>query len=309
MAEKGLPLVSIVIVSWNTRDLLERALRSLPKTDLRFAIEILVIDNGSSDGSPEMVREQFPDARLVENKGNVGFASANNQGAELADGTYLLLLNSDAELKPGALQAMVRKLEDNPEAGLAGGKILNHDGSMQASWMDFPGIWREFLILSGLGRLVFGPWYPSHGPEDSARPRKVDYVSGACMLVRRGAFTDVGGFDPGFFMYAEEVDLCYRMRGANWQVWYMPDAEVIHLGGGSSKSLAAKREADLYQSRVRYFRKHLGILPAYTLAGMIIILTTAKYYLHALLRWMSAGNRGREVVAPGRLFLQLRRVL
>jgi len=309
MEQQKQPLVSIVVVSWNTRELLERALRSLQEDSLRFDSEILIVDNGSTDCSVEMVSSQFPDARLIKNEVNVGFAAANNQAADLALGEYLLLLNSDAELMPGALEAMVNKLEDAPHSGLVGGKILNHDGSLQASWTDFPGIWREFLILSGLGRRVFGPWYPSHSPKDSTQARQVDYVSGACMLVRRIAFNMVGGFDTSFFMYAEEVDLCFRMRNAGWQIWYLPEAEVIHLGGGSSISLAAKREADLYQSRVKYFRKNLGLIPAYILAGMILSLTAVKYCVHSLLRLASNGHRGREVVPPGKLFLQLRNVL
>jgi GT2 family glycosyltransferase len=194
-------------------------------------------------------------------------------------------------------------------AGLVGAKILNPDKSFQLSYVDFPNLWREFLVLSGLGRRVFGSWYPSHKPKQNHVPRPVDYVSGACLLLRQSAHNDVGGFDDTYFMYAEEVDLCYRMRQGGWQVWYQPEAEVLHMGGGSSRSIPTKREADLYQSRVIYFMKHHGRMSAALLAGMIVLLTTAKSIIHEILRRVSGGKCGREVVDPRTLSRKLQNVL
>ena len=299
-------LISVIVVNWNTRDLLAQAIESLPQKNPRFHLRLIVVDNGSTDGSVAMLEERYPEAIIIENENNIGFARANNQALRVAEGEYALLLNSDAELLPGSLEAMVGLLLSKPEIGIAGARILHPDHSLQASYMDFPNLLREFLILSGIGRLVFGGCYPSHSLQRAKKARPVDYVSGACMLVRRDAFVEVGGFDESFFMYAEEVDLCYRMQQAGWQVWYQPAAGVVHLGGGSSRSLPAKREADLYQSRVQYFLKHHGRFPAKILAGMILILTAVKYVMHKSAKVVSRGKIGREVVPPRSLLAGLR---
>lgn len=301
--------ISVIIVSWNTRELLAKALHSLPGDNAEFELETFVVDNGSQDGSVEMIRGQFPDATLIENEENLGFAAANNLALQRVHGEYILLLNSDAELLPGALEAMASLLSSVQTAGLVGAWILNPDRSMQASFVDFPNLWREFLILSGIGRRVFGNWYPSHNPKQSRVSRSVDYVSGACLLVRRSAYDDVGGFDDTYFMYAEEVDLCYRMWQGGWQVWYQPEAEVLHMGGGSSRSIPIKRETDLYQSRVIYFLKHHGRFSATVLAGMIFVLTTLKSIVHKTLRRVSGGKCGRQVVDPRTLSGELRSLL
>jgi len=301
--------ISVIIVSWNTRELLAKALHSLPCDNAELELEIFVVDNGSQDGSVEMIHRQFPGAPLIENEENLGFAAANNLAMECVHGDFILLLNSDAELLPGALEAMASLLISVPSAGLIGAKILNPDKSLQLSYVDFPNLWREFLILSGLGRRIFGSWYPSHKPKQNRIPRPVDYVSGACLLLRRSAYDSVGGFDDTYFMYAEEVDLCYRIWQGGWQVWYQPEAEVLHMGGGSSRSIPTKREADLYQSRVIYFLKHHGWMSAALLAVMIILLTTAKSIIHKSLRLVSGGKYGREVVDPRTLSGELRSVL
>jgi N-acetylglucosaminyl-diphospho-decaprenol L-rhamnosyltransferase len=301
--------VSVIILSWNTRELLEKALRSLPPSNHEMSLDVIVVDNGSSDGSAEMVRSLFPDVQLIESTENLGFAKGINLGMEESRGEFLLLLNSDAELRPVAIEAMVTLLQAQPDVGLVGAQILNPDSSLQASYADFPNLGREFLILSGIGRLLFGPWYPSHGPDQARVLRQVDYVSGACLMIRREAYIDTGGLDESFFMYAEEVDLCYRLLEKGWQVWYQPEAKVIHRGGGSSQSIPIKRETDLYRSRVAYFNKHLGHFSASLLAGMILGLTAFKFILHSSLRWLSGGRHGRLVVAPRQLSASLRDVL
>lgn len=301
--------ISVIIVSWNTRELLAKALHSLPCDNAEPELEIFVVDNGSQDGSVEMIRTLFPDATMIENEENLGFAAANNLALQCVHGEYILLMNSDAELLPGALEAMASLLSSVQTAGLVGARILNYDRSLQTSFVDFPNLWREFLILSGLGRRVFGSWYPSHKPKQNRLPRPVDYVSGACLLLRRSAYESVGGFDDTYFMYAEEVDLCYRIWQGGWQVWYQPEAEVLHVGGGSSRSIPTKSEADLYQSRVIYFMKHHGRMSAALLAGMIVLLTTAKSIVHETLRRVSGGKYGREVVDPRTLSRKLQNVL
>lgn len=301
--------ISVIIVSWNTCELLAKALRSLPSSSAELELEIFVVDNGSRDGSVEMIRTQFPKVSLILNKENLGFAAANNLALQSVHGEHILLLNSDAELVPGALEAMVSLLDSAQDAGLVGARILNHDRSLQISFVDFPNLWREFLVLSGIGRRIFGSWYPSHNPRQSRVLRPVDYVSGACLLLRRSAYADVGGFDEKYFMYAEEVDLCCRMWKKGWQVWYQPEAEVLHMGGGSSRSMPVKRETDLYQSRVIYFLKHHGRFSAVLLAVIIIFLNTLKSIVYKGLGFVSGGKYGRQVVDSRTLSRALRSVL
>jgi GT2 family glycosyltransferase len=298
--------ITIVIVSWNTCNLLADCIYSITQTTNELDVEVIVIDNGSVDGSQAMLSKQFPHVRLIQNQENVGFARANNQVLAMNPGHYALLLNSDALLLPNALEAMVDLAEAQPRAGIIGACLLNTDGSFQASHSPFPNLWQEFLILSGLGRLFYGRWYPSRGPKEERGPQPVDYVEGACLLVRREAFEQVGGLDEGYFMYAEEVDWCYTMRKKGWQVWYQPKAKVIHLGGGSSQNRQPQREGDLYRSRVRFFRKHYGDRAARLLKLQIYALTAIKIMLHRLLWFVSGGRLGRSVVSLNHLATELK---
>jgi N-acetylglucosaminyl-diphospho-decaprenol L-rhamnosyltransferase len=298
--------LSIVIVNWNTCQILADCLDSIEATAKSLAFEVIVVDNGSTDGSQAMLGARFPHVRLIQNQDNVGFARANNQAVAVSNGRYVLLLNSDALLLAQAVQAMFDLAEAKPRAGIVGTQLLNPDGSFQASHTPFPNHWQEFLILSGVGRMLHGRWYPSHGPEEDKGPQIVDYVEGACLLVRREAYEDVGGLDEGYFMYAEEVDWCYAMRKKGWQVWYQPAAKVMHLGGGSSQGRRTQREADLYRSRVRFFRKHYGDRAAWLLKLQIYGLTAVKIVVHGLLHLISGGRYGRAVVPLRRLAIELR---
>lgn len=298
--------LSIVIVNWNTCQILADCLDSIEATAKSLAFEVIVVDNGSTDGSQAMLGARFPHVRLIQNQDNVGFARANNQAVAVSNGRYVLLLNSDALLLAQAIQAMFDLAEAKSRAGIVGTQLLNPDGSFQASHTPFPNHWQEFLILSGVGRMLHGRWYPSHGPEEDKGPQIVDYVEGACLLVRREAYEDVGGLDEGYFMYAEEVDWCYAMRKKGWQVWYQPAAKVMHLGGGSSQGRRTQREADLYRSRVRFFRKHYGDRAAWLLKLQIYGLTAVKIAVHGLLHLISGGRYGRAVVPLRRLAIELR---
>lgn len=302
------PDVSVIIVNWNTRQLLADCLASLYANITGVSYDIWVIDNASTDDSVEMVRRDFPQVNLLTNQNNVGFARANNQGLAASQGRFALLFNSDALLLPGAMAALLAVSQANPRAGIVGACLLNPDGTFQASFTPFPGLWQEFLILTGLGRLLYGRWYPSHGPESRAGPRRVDYVEGACMLARREAVAHVGGLDEGYFMYAEEVDWCFAMQKLGWEVWYQPAARITHAGGGSSRQRRPQREADLYRSRVRFFRKHYGSAAALGLKYLIFALTTVKIAWHRLLYLASGGRYGRPVVGLRALAASLREV-
>jgi GT2 family glycosyltransferase len=298
--------LTIIIVNWNTRQMLADCLQAVDTTLNNLAYEIIVVDNGSTDGSQAMLGQQFPHVHLVQNYENVGFAKANNQGLTLSRGRYALLLNSDAFVAAGAIQTLVRLADTEARAGILGAQLLNPDGSFQASHTPFPDFWQEFLILSGIGRLLFGSWYPSRGPEEEKGPQMIDYVEGACLLVRREAFEEVGGLDEEYFMYAEEVDWCYTMRENGWQVWYHPDAKVIHIGGGSSQNRRPQRESDLYRSRVRLFRKYHGNRATLLLKLQIYAFTVIKMVYHRLLRLVSRGRYGRPVVSLRYLTAELK---
>ena len=287
--------MAVIVVSWNTRELLAECLASVVETACGLDVQIVVVDNGSSDGSREMLRAQFPAVRLIANAENVGFARANNQAIDATDAPYVLMLNSDAALCPGALAHLLTCIAA-PRAGLVGAQLRYPDGAFQFSHARFPTLGREALILTGLGRVLRGSWYPSLGAEVEAGARVVDWVGGACMLARREALRAVGGFDEGYFFYGEEVDLCYTLRRAGWDVWYEPAAVVIHRGAGSARRLAT-REALLYRSRRRFFHKHYGAASARLLAAVLYLVTPPKIVVHGLLRHVSAGRLGRPILS------------
>ena len=302
------PLLSVIVVNWNTCALLAECLAAVEREAASIPHDIWVVDNGSSDDSVAMLRRDFPHVQVIESLVNLGFARANNLAMQKSEGRYFLLLNTDALLQPGSIQMLLQVAEAALRVGVVGAHLLNPDGTFQASHTRFPTLWQEFLILSTLGRRLVRPWYPSHGPEEGRGPQRVDYVEGACLLVRREAMQEVGGLDEGYFMYSEEVDWCKRMQIAGWEVWYAPAAKVVHIGGASSANRKTSREADLYRSRVRYFRIHHGNLEAELLKAMIVFFAVTKQFGHALMRWATKKRRGRSAVALRELLIALRNV-
>lgn len=264
------PDLSVVVVNWNTRDLLKQCLHSVRETVGELNVESIVVDNASTDGSSAMVRREFPEVRLIENVENVGFARANNQALQISQGRLVLLLNSDTVVRAGALQAMCHFMDQHPEAGIVGAKLLNPDGSFQASYLDFPTILSEVLLLTKLYLLFYPPCFPSYSLARSREIREADWVSGACLAIRRAALEQVGGLDEDYFMYSEEVDWCWRVKQAGWKIFYIPQAEVLHWGGQSMKRIPVHKRARVYKGKVLFFRKHRG--PGYAAAFRLILL-------------------------------------
>jgi GT2 family glycosyltransferase len=263
------PQLSIVIVNWNTRELLAQCLTSVYAHPPEAPFEVVVVDNTSCDASPRIVREQFPQVHLIENTTNVGFARGTNAGIGRSTGDYVLLLNSDTVVRSGALDALIGCLEAHPRARACGPRLLNGDGSFHASYADFPTLATEVVHQFGLARVVFGGYYPSHDPRDSTTTRAVDWVGGACLLIRRDCLKVVGLLDEAFVMYGEEMDWCYRLQRHGWETWYSPDAEVVHFGGGSANQVPVWMYLQLQRGRVRFFRKHYGRVSAISLICLI----------------------------------------
>ena len=255
----GVPgnMISIIIVSWNTARFLENCLASILADPPTSPFEIWVVDNASTDDSPRMVREKFPQVHLIENRENVGFARANNQAIQRCTGKYLLLLNPDTLLVSGALQALVDFLGNHPKAGAAGARILNPDGSLQISSHPRPTLSRELWRLFHLDRLSPYAEYPRTKWEAN-QAQAVDVLIGACLLLRKEVLEQVGFLDEDYFMYSEEVDLCYRIQRAGWRLFWVPLAEVVHFGGQSTQQAPTEMFLNLYHGKIKYFRKHNG---------------------------------------------------
>lgn len=264
--------LSVVIVNWNTKGDLLHCLASLIQTAPEEACEVIVVDNGSTDGSADAVKGSFPSVRVIENDGNFGFSRAANQGLRGASGRYLLLLNPDTEVKKGSLRRLVTFMEGHPEAGCAGPRLLHADGTPQNSIANFPSLVTELLNKSLLRRFFPGryPGKERFYPE----PIPVDSVIGACMIVRRKVIEEVGLLDEDYFLFLEETDWCYRMKRAGWKVYHVPGAEVIHYQGKGAEQDRKGARVEYYRSRYRYFRKNKGPWQVFLLfAGLMVRLT------------------------------------
>ena len=261
--------LSIIIVNWNTRNLLCQCIDSLTQVLRKIDTEIFVVDNGSADGSVATVREKFPGVKLIENTVNMGFARANNQAIYQSSGEYLLFLNPDTRVKDEAIPTMLSFIIAHAKAGLVGAQLLNADGSRQNSIANFPSLATELLNKSLLRRL-FPEKFPGK-ERDYPGPVEVDSVIGACMLVRRETVEQVGLLDEGYFLFLEETDWCFRMKKAGWKIYHIPGAEVLHFQGKSAGAQKAKARIEYYRSRYHYFRKNRGSFQTFVLSiGLII---------------------------------------
>ena len=289
------PTLSIIIVAWNTRELLAQCLESFCQEvqALQAAgVETLVVDNSSRDGSAQMVRERFPWVKLIENQTNLGFARGNNQAVHQSRGRYVLLLNPDTEVKAGALQKLVGFMEAHPRAGGAGARLLNPDGTLQPSCYQEPTLPREFWRMFHLDAVIpYGAYRMATWDLD--KPRPVEVVQGACLILRREVLNQVGLLDEGYFIYSEEVDLCHRLRQAGWGLYWVPQAQVVHYGGQSTKQVAADMFLQLYGGKIRYFRKHYG-QPATWVYKSILGAATLSRLLITPLAWLESPARREQ---------------
>jgi len=258
--------LSIVIISWNVRDLLRRCLDSIRESlkgekGESLLVETIVFDNGSADGSGDMVREGFPWVHLIESEVNLGFTKANNLAIAQSEGRNILLLNPDTEIVGDALATMVAYMESHPRVGALGPQLLSPDGTIQSSRRRFPTLATAFLESTVLqpwfqGSGILKRYYLLDGPDDETQP--VDWVVGAALLIRREALHQVGPLDEEFFMYSEELEWCYRLKAQGWEVAYLPTAQVVHQEGRSSEQVLPLRHIHFQRSKLLFFKRHYG---------------------------------------------------
>jgi GT2 family glycosyltransferase len=281
-------MVSVVIVSYNTRDILRNCLTALFDHAGGLEIEVFVVDNHSADGSASMVRDEFPQARLIANNRNLGFAAANNQAFDLALGNYIILLNPDAYIGPGSIENGIAFMEKNRQCGLCGGRIISPEGKLEPSARRFPSSISKFLTISGLsGKFPSSAVFNRHefGGFAHDHPMEVDWVPGTFTIVRKEMLDSIGPFDQRFYLYYEETDLCLRAKHAGWTIYFIPDAEVMHIGGASSKTRKDKtfdaKAAQVLSFRMRsewlYFRKNRGLQAVLSNAGVEMLWHAFRY--------------------------------
>jgi GT2 family glycosyltransferase len=301
--------VSVVIVSLNTRDVLRECLESVRRESRSLRVEIIVVDNSSSDGSQDMVVREFPEVVVIHSEVNLGFGGANNLGFQSARGRYIVLLNSDAFLTEGALERSVRHMDEDEKVGLGGARLVGRDGSWQPSARRFPTILDDLIVRSGLAARF--PHSRFFGRFDRTwasvmDPAEVDWVPGAYSIIRAESLRAAGPFDRRFFLYYEEVDLCKRLKELGYTVCYWPDISVIHIGGESSRQMRgleiSKVGAQLTLWRMRstllYYRKHSGAIVA-TLAMLFEVL----WYWQRFLRLRLSSNPTRRAGARSEIRL------
>lgn len=256
--------ISVCIVSWNVKPLLRECLLSIITSKPELSYEIMVVDNNSADGSPDMVKGEFPSVILVSNQINRGFAAACNQAIRISRGRYVLLLNPDTLIHCGALEKMVQFLDQKPSAGGGGPRLNNPDGTLQPSIRMYPSFkssFHQFTILGDLG--IFHRAGNKYQARDFNYHRAsiVDQPMGAALFLRKKALDEVGLLDESFFLYYEEVDLCLRLSRAGWSLWYNPDSVIVHIGGGSTNKTVVQSRFLMLESQFKYFSKHLGKVP------------------------------------------------
>lgn len=295
------PQISVVVLNHDGGEEVLACLQSAQGSTV--PVELVVVDNASSDGSPEAIERAFGDVRLVRNAENLGFGAAANQGVRAASAPRVALLNQDATLAPDALEVLVRSMEERPPAGAIGALVRNPDGSVQPSKRAFPTLWQS--VLHGLVGLF---WTDNPGTRayllsdvDQSEAVEVGWVSASAVLLRREAFEAVGGFDEAFFFFVEDVDLCKRLRDAGWEVWFEPRAEVVHAWGGSWARRPLRFLWLHHRNLFRYVTKHKR--GAWVLAYPAIAGGLAVRFALLALRWLVArrtvpAHRGRKEVAP-----------
>jgi GT2 family glycosyltransferase len=290
----SIPDISIVIVTWNGKHFAQECLASLRGLRTPLTLETIVVDNASTDGTPEAIRKEFPEVRLLCNSENLGFAKANNIGIKACFGRYIALINSDVVVPQGCLERMVTFLDQNPGIGLLGPKMITPTGGIGQSVNRLPTLWNYFCCAAGLHRIApeskwLGgfemPSYPHDKTED------VEVLTGWFWMSPRRAVEEVGGLDERFFMYGEDIDWSYRFRKAGWRVVFYADAEALHYGGASSGRAPIRFYIEMVRANLQYFDKHHGRIGHYGFLMATAIRDTLRICANCILYCIRPGKR------------------
>jgi len=296
--------LSIIIVSWNVKEDLSRCLSSLEENPPTSKYEVIVVDNGSTDGTIESIRNQFSGVHLIANSENRGFAAANNQGILESNGEYVLFLNPDTIIDSNCLDVLMDFMDKNEDVGACGPKLLYSDGTVQRSVRRFPSFRGALHRHTALKYLKifkhdYEKWVMRNFKYD--QQTEVDQVMGAAMMTRRSVIDTVGMMDEIFFVYYEEVDLCYRIKQAGWRIVFLPEVKIIHLGGRSSGQIPADKTIMAMTSLIKYFKKHRSkfastvfmcvFKPALILNDLVEILVGFIKYIFYVVIFNSSGRR------------------
>lgn len=296
--------VSVVIPSYQTKGFMRDCLASIFSETRGIEYEVIVVDNASTDGTAEMIREQFPQVKLLVNERNVGFGSACNVGIRGGRGRYVLVLNSDTAMRGNTIAALTKVMDREPRAGAVACSVVGPDGSLQVTWGRFPNVRRAIwgsTFSSHLLRNLRRPWGKETCLGEPSETRAVDYLWATCLLLRRSALDQIDLFDENMFMYVEDIDLCFRMKRAGWEVLYTPEAEALHHGGQSSIASASSEEVlGWHFTNIEYFFKknygafHLNLMRLSLILGALLKLPVYGV-LSPLLRGRQRGFVERQL--------------
>jgi GT2 family glycosyltransferase len=293
------PDVSVVIVSWKVRELLDKCLETLRTSTERARLEVLVIDNQSGDGTLEMVADKHPSVVGIDSGGNLGFSRGNNLGFARATGRTVLLLNPDTEVRPGAVDRLLETLERDPAIGIAGPKVLLPTGEIQhACARHFPNLWNQALQILGFAhRFPQNRWAGDFRMSswDHQDARDVDAVSGCCLLIRADLLNELEGLDPSFFMYGEDLDLCWRVRKRGARIRYVPSAEILHISMQSSTQAPRRMLVHMHESMYRFFRKNRGAWAAFVYRMTFAAVSGAWLVAESLRARLVGGEKARAL--------------
>lgn len=292
------PTVSIVFTNWNTRDLMRDCITSVKEKTVGVSYEIIVVDDGSTDGSADMLKKEFPEVKVVVNERNLGVAKAYNRGVALAAGRYIQMLNTDMLFVQNSIKLLADFLESHPEAAACGGRLRNRDGSSQVSIGYFPSFKEALVGALFLRDFLPNAQLPSRGivpKENIDRPLQVEYVTGADLLIRKEVIDQIGFFDERFTSYCEETDFCYRVyHQTPWKLYFIPEVEIIHFGGVSFKNVREYQIKLMYSSYDKFLKKHHGTLYALATQFLYAVQYSVRFLFRICVYLVKGGKERKQ---------------
>lgn len=266
--------VSIVIVSWNAKDVLSKCLQSIENDKSKYTREVIVVDNASTDGSAELVKENFKDVKLIENTENLGFSKANNIGLKQTTGRYVYLLNSDVEILGENIEPLCTYMDGHPDVAVLGPRVLNPNKSIRTNCKKFPTLWNSFCKATALFKIFpksnfFSDDFIRNFGYDTIL--EVEVLPGCCLMIRRDVLFDVGLLDEKFYIYSEDKDLCKTISKAGWKIVFFPDTDVIHYAGSSSENAPVRFLKEMIKANIIYWQKHHNKISQFVFINIMVL--------------------------------------